>query len=93
MSRRKPLLANRTPPEVEALIVALSLELCRPTAKCASPTNCRSAGLFGLFTDLVTGNSKESNVLEFSCGGCGPAGAAVVADSEKRLAVEKLLGR
>ncbi len=27
LSRRKPLLANRTPPEVEALIVALSLEL------------------------------------------------------------------
>ena len=56
-------------------------------------TDMGSAGLFGLFTDLVTGNSKESNVLEFSCGGCGPAGAAVVADSEKRLAVEKLLGR
>jgi hypothetical protein len=27
LSRRKPLLANRTPPEVEALIVTLSLEL------------------------------------------------------------------
>jgi transposase InsO family protein len=27
LSRRKPLLANRTPPEVEALVVALSLEL------------------------------------------------------------------
>src|SRR5919112_1360061 len=26
LSRRKPLLANRTPPEVEALILALSLE-------------------------------------------------------------------
>ena len=26
LSRRKPLLANRTPPEVEAMIVALSLE-------------------------------------------------------------------
>ena len=25
LSRRKPLLANRTPPEVEALIVTLSL--------------------------------------------------------------------
>ena len=27
LSRRKPLLANRTPPDVEALIVTLSLEL------------------------------------------------------------------
>ena len=27
LSRRKPLLANRTPPEVETLIVELSLEL------------------------------------------------------------------
>ena len=56
-------------------------------------TDMGSAGLFGLFTDLVTGNTKEQNVLEFSCGGCGPAGGALVADSEKREAVEKLLGR
>ncbi|MBA2439085.1 MAG: LCP family protein [Thermoleophilaceae bacterium] len=52
-----------------------------------------SAGLFGLFTDLITGNSKESSVLRFSCGGCGPSGAALVADSERRAAVKKLLGR
>ena len=56
-------------------------------------TDMGPAGLFGLFTDLVTGNSEESNVLQFSCGGCGPGGSAVVADSEKREAVEKLLGR
>ncbi len=56
-------------------------------------TDMGSAGLFGLFTDLVTGNTNDSNVLQFSCGGCGPAGAALVADSEKRAAVEKLLGR
>ena len=30
---------------------------------------------------------------EFTCGGCGPAGSAVVAESERREAVEKLLGR
>ena len=52
-----------------------------------------SAGLFGLFTDLITGNSDESSVLRFSCGGCGPSGAALVADSEKRAAVKELLGR
>jgi LCP family protein required for cell wall assembly len=56
-------------------------------------TDMGSAGLFGLFTDLVTGSTKNSNVLQFSCGGCGPAGSAVVADSEKREAVEELLGR
>ena len=56
-------------------------------------TDMGSAGLFGLFIDLITGSTKDSNVLQFSCGSCGPAGAAVVADSEKRAAVEKLLGR
>jgi LCP family protein required for cell wall assembly len=56
-------------------------------------TDMGSAGLFGLFTDLITGNSKESNVLQFTCGDCGPAGSAVVAESEKREAVKKLLGR
>ena len=56
-------------------------------------TDMGSAGLFGLFTDLITGNSKESTVLEYTCGDCGPAGGAVVADSEKREAVKKLLGR
>lgn len=56
-------------------------------------TDMGPAGLFGLFTDLTTGNRKESNVLEFSCGGCGPGGSAVVADSERREAVEELLGR
>jgi LCP family protein required for cell wall assembly len=56
-------------------------------------TDMGPAGLFGLFTDLVTGNSEDSTVLEFTCGGCGPGGSAVVADSEKREEVEKLLGR
>ncbi len=44
LSRRRPLLANRTPPEVEALIVELSLEL-PPTARFASPTSCASAAI------------------------------------------------
>ena len=56
-------------------------------------TDMGPAGLFGLFADLVTGNSDDSTVLEFTCGGCGPGGSAVVADSEKREAVEELLGR
>lgn len=56
-------------------------------------TDMASAGLFGLFTDLVTGNSDEQNVLKPSCLGCGPGGTLVVADAEKRDAVDELLGR
>src|SRR5829696_3980070 len=42
LSRRKPLLANRTPPEVEALILALSLE--QPAfGQSGSPTRFASA--------------------------------------------------
>jgi len=44
LSRRKPLLANRTPPEVETLVVELSLEL-PPTARCASPMSCASGAV------------------------------------------------
>ncbi len=56
-------------------------------------TDMASAGLFGLFTDLVTGNSDEQDVLRPSCLGCGIGGTLVVSDAEKRDAVEKLLGR
>ena len=42
LSRRKPLLANRTPPEVEALILALSLS-SPPSARSGSPTRSASA--------------------------------------------------
>jgi hypothetical protein len=43
LSRRKPLLANRTPPEVEALILALCLLSSPPLAKSGSPTRSASA--------------------------------------------------
>ena len=56
-------------------------------------TDMQSAGLVGLFTDLLTGNTEEQNVLKPSCLGCGPGGTLVVADAEKRDAVDKLLGR
>ncbi|MDQ4047874.1 MAG: LCP family protein [Actinomycetota bacterium] len=56
-------------------------------------TDMASPGLLGLFTDLVTGNSDQQNVLKPSCLGCGPGGTLVVADAEKRDAVEELLGR
>jgi LCP family protein required for cell wall assembly len=56
-------------------------------------TDMASAGLFGLFTDLVTGNSEEQSVLRPSCLGCGPGGAMVIPDAEKSDAVDELLGR
>jgi LCP family protein required for cell wall assembly len=56
-------------------------------------TDMASAGLSGLFTDLVTGSSGDTTVLKPSCLGCGPGGTLLVADAEKRAAVDKLLGR
>jgi LCP family protein required for cell wall assembly len=46
--------------------------------------------LMGLFTDLVTGNTDETTVLEPSCLGCGAAGSLVVSEGERRDAVETL---
>ncbi len=56
-------------------------------------TDMASAGLMGLFIDLVTGHSAKSSVLKPSCLGCGPGGTLVIPDAEKHDAVEELLGR
>ena len=56
-------------------------------------TDMASAGLFGLFADLVTGNSEDQNVLKPSCLGCGPGGTLLVSPAEKRDAVDELMGR
>ena len=47
-------------------------------------TDMASAGLMGLFVDLVTGNKAESNVLKPSCLGCGPAGTLIGARPKRR---------
>jgi Winged helix-turn helix len=44
LTRRKPLLANRTAPEVEAVIIELSLEQ-PPSARSAWPTRCASTAI------------------------------------------------
>ena len=44
LTRRKPILKNRTPPEVEAFIVELSLDR-RLMAKSASPTSFASSAI------------------------------------------------
>ena len=57
----------------------------------AIKTDMHGPGLLGLFVDLVTGNSDDTNVLKPSCLGCGPGGSLVVDDSEKQAAVERLV--
>ena len=42
ISRKKPVLKNRVPQEIEDAIVALASS--RPSGRCASPTSCANAG-------------------------------------------------
>jgi LCP family protein required for cell wall assembly len=58
----------------------------------AIKSDMKGPGMMGLFTDLITGNSDEANVLKPDCLGCGPGGSLVVSDAEKESAVRKLLG-
>lgn len=57
----------------------------------AIKSDMHGPGLLGLFTDLVTGNSNETNVLKPSCLGCGPGGTLLVSDEQKRASVQRLL--
>jgi LCP family protein required for cell wall assembly len=57
----------------------------------AIKSDMHGPGLFGLFVDLVTGNSDDTNVLKPSCLGCGAGGSLVVSEDEKRSEVQKLL--
>ena len=45
-----------------------------------------------LFTDLATGGSDATMVLEPSCLSCGPGGSLLVSEGAKRDAVKKLEG-
>ncbi len=56
----------------------------------AIKSDMKGPGLMGMFTDLITGNSDETNVLEPDCLGCGPGGALVVSPTERANAVEQL---
>ena len=58
----------------------------------AIKSDMKGPGLMGMFTDLITGNSDETNVLKPDCLGCGAGGSLVVSDTEKANAVEKLDG-
>ena len=59
----------------------------------AIKSDMKGPGLLGMFLDLITGNSDETNVLKPDCLGCGPGGSLVVSDSEKADEVEKLEGK
>jgi len=54
-------------------------------------TDMKGPGLAALFTDLVTGGSGETKVLEPS--GEGPGGSLLVSELDRRDAVDALLGR
>lgn len=53
-------------------------------------TDLAGPGLFGLFTDLATGSSKDTDVLKPSCLGCGPGSSLLVPEGERRDAVDRL---
>lgn len=54
-------------------------------------TDMKGFALAGLFTDLLTGGSGETKVLEPS--GPGPGASLIVSEEEKTSAVDELLGR
>lgn len=56
-------------------------------------TDMRGPGLLALFTDLATGGSGSTDVLEPSCLSCGPGSSVLVSEGAKADAVDKLLGR
>jgi hypothetical protein len=60
LTRRKPILKNRTPPDVEAIIVELSLDR-RLMAKSASPTSFASSGIRS--RRPVSGGSGNAMIL------------------------------
>jgi hypothetical protein len=56
-------------------------------------TDLRGPGLLALSSDLATGGSGDTNVLDPSCLGCGVDGSLVVSEGAKRDALQKLLGK
>jgi LCP family protein required for cell wall assembly len=59
----------------------------------ALKTDMHGPGLLGLFADMGTGGSGDTNVLDPSCLGCGVDGSLVVSEGAKREALDKLLGK
>jgi LCP family protein required for cell wall assembly len=87
----------------QQVVSGLRSSLLRPTSFVRLPiiswqapkaikSDMRGPGLLGMFTDLITGNSDETNVLKPECLGCGAGGSLVVSDTEKANAVRKLEG-
>ena len=58
--------------------------------KAALKSDMKGPALMALFTDLATGSSDATMVLEPSCLSCGPGGSLLVSGRAKRDAVKKL---
>ena len=56
------------------------------------PSDMKGPGLMGLFADLLTGGSGDTNVLK-PYSNNGPGGSLLVSEGERARAVEKLLGK
>jgi LCP family protein required for cell wall assembly len=59
----------------------------------AVTTDLRGPGLLALTSDMATGGSGDTNVLDASCLGCGVDGSLVVSEGAKQDALRKLLGK
>jgi LCP family protein required for cell wall assembly len=59
----------------------------------AVKTDLRGPGLLALASDMATGGSGDTNVLDPSCLGCGVDGSLVVSEGTKQEATRKLLGK
>lgn len=80
---------------IRAQVVSPSTFLRLPWVSWEAPrtlkTDMKGFALAGLFTDLLTGGTGETNVLAPS--GFGPGGSVIVSEEEKAEAVAALLGR
>jgi LCP family protein required for cell wall assembly len=68
----------------------LKLPLVSWRAPKALRSDMRGPGLLALFTDMATGGSGDTMVLDPSCLSCGPSGSLVVSEGTRRDAVRKL---
>jgi LCP family protein required for cell wall assembly len=73
-------------------VTFLRLPLVSWRAPRALKTDMSGPSLLGLFADLTTGGTGDTEVLEASCAGCGPGNSLLVSEGAKEDATRKLTG-